>query len=221
MKKFILFICVSIGLIFLINTADAQNDSIWITNSGGTILSVGHRANDTTATLGWIRKEGDVTTICSGSSITLTIQSSYAVIHHVSWVPNQGPALATPNAFSITVNPIVNTDYAGYVYEDVLGTAVYRGMVKISVMLAPDPPEGEWMLDGVADGDTAHYCGGGEIMQYANTQVGAIYQLMDWNTNLPVGPTTNGNGGTIDLPSMPLGIYYMYIDNGICSIFNY
>ena len=218
MKHLIWLFC---ALILLISTAvKGQNDSIWITDAGGNILTVGHRAHDTLDN-GWIYKVGDVTTICTGSSIDLTLNASYALIHHVLWVPNQGPPLPNPNAFTITVNPLVNTDYSGYVYEDVGGVSTYRGMVKISVMLGPDPQTYTWILDNVSNGDTAHYCAGGEIMQYSDSEIGAIYQLMDWFTNNPVGSTVDGNGGQIDLPAMPGGTYYLFIDNGICDIFDY
>jgi len=220
MKKFILFICVSIGLTFLINTSNAQNDSIWITDSGGNILTVGHRANDTLSN-GWIYKVGDATSICYGSSITLNLNASYAVIHHVFWQANIAPQPTTPNSFSITVSPLVNTDYSGFVYEDVGGISTYRGMVKISVMIAPDPLTYNWILDGVSNGDTAYYCTGGEIMQYSSSQVGSIYMLMDYYTNNPVGSAVNGSGGQIDMPSVGIGTYYMMIDNGICTIFDY
>jgi len=218
MKNLIWLFC---ALIFLISTAvKGQNDSIWITDAGGIILTVGLRAHDT-LTNGWIYKAGDTTSICYGSSITLILNASYASIHHVFWQANIAPQPSPPNSFSITVSPTVNTDYSGYVYEDVGGVSTYRGMVKIRVMIAPNPQTFNWILDNVIDEDTAHYCAGEEIMQYSDSEIGAIYQLMDGLTNNPVGSTVNGSGGQIDLPAMPGGTYYLFIDNGVCTIFDY
>ena len=221
MRHILVFMCTLIGLSGLVSTAAGQNDSIWITDAGGITLSVGHRAHDTTLVNGWIYKVGDHTNVCPGNSVQLNIHASYALIHHILWVPNVG-SLPNPNAPSITVSPTVNTDYSGYVYEDVGGVSTYRGMVKISVIIAAEPQTFHWILDGVMDGDTAHTCiGTPEVMQYSGSQLGNTYQLYDWFTNLPVGGSITGDGNPINLSAVGPGKYYLFIDNGVCAVFDF
>lgn len=218
MKTILKFLCVMIGFVILISTTGkAQNDSIWITNSSGDILAVGHRSHDTIAG-GWIRKEGDATQICAGSAIELTIHYSKP-IHHVLWTNNQGSQ--TWSTFTITVTPGVTTDYAGYMYEDVSGSGVYIGMVKISVQLMSPPTLFNWILDGAVNGDTAHYCIGGEVMHYSNSQIGCTYQLKDFYTDADVGAPVIGTGLQFDFPSVTAGTYYVEINNGYCTVKHY
>lgn len=119
------------GMVFSFEKELVQNDSIWVT-SGKNILAIGSHEKDAYAN-GVISRHGDLVMIPEGSPISLTINSTRS-IHHVLWVANDVSSLGdNSHQLTITVTPIMSTDYTCYVYQDVDGQPVLMGNINVHV----------------------------------------------------------------------------------------
>jgi len=188
MKK---IICLLVMCILIVYT-QAQ-DSITVSSGGTTIVS----GIDVTGTK----------TICTGSSLSLTVAYS-GFIDHIAWVANPGGTGAfTPNNtnLTVTVTPSGTTDYFVYVYD---APAHYVGYVRVTVFLASLPATQTITVDGapVLNGS---YCQGelGNVAGLQTSQVGYIYELQESLAPNTVRASVTGTGTAISFPAQLAGSY--------------